>query len=96
MTWWSTKDHEFWHFDIRTRSNWLEFSDQTGSNISGPQEGLRRKIAALQSEIDEQKQAEKVLDRFFAESLDMLCVADFQGYCKLRPGNQHLVSHLVR
>jgi PAS domain S-box-containing protein len=36
----------------------------------------------LQSEIAERKQAEEVLDRFFTDSLDMLCLADQQGYFK--------------
>jgi PAS domain S-box-containing protein len=45
-------------------------------------EALRSQIAALQSEIAERRQAEELLDRFFTDSLDMLCVADFHGYFK--------------
>jgi two-component system, sensor histidine kinase and response regulator len=43
---------------------------------------LRRLIAELQLEVAERKQAEEVLDRFFNDSLDMLCIADFEGYFK--------------
>jgi PAS domain S-box-containing protein len=43
-------------------------------------EQLRRQITALQAEIDERKQTEELLDRFFTDSLDMLCVADMRGY----------------
>ncbi len=43
-------------------------------------EELRRTIAALQAEIENRKHDEKILDRFFNASLDLLCFANFDGY----------------
>ncbi len=59
-------------------------------------EKLRRQVAALQSEIVKRKQAEEVLDRFFTESLDMLCVADTKGYFKrLNPAWERTLGFTV-
>jgi PAS domain S-box-containing protein len=45
-------------------------------------EELRRQVIALQQEINERKYAEELLDRFFTDSLDLLCFADLNGYFK--------------
>jgi len=41
---------------------------------------LRRKIAELEADLAQRKKADEPLERFFSTSLDMLCVADFEGY----------------
>jgi PAS domain S-box-containing protein len=43
---------------------------------------LRRQVAALQEELAERMQAEELLDQFFTSSLDLLCLADLEGYFK--------------
>ncbi len=40
---------------------------------------LRQIIAELRSELANAKHAEELLQRFFATSLDMLCIANFEG-----------------
>jgi PAS domain S-box-containing protein len=59
-------------------------------------EALHGQIAELRSEIAERRQAEELLDRFFNDSLDMLCVADFHGYFKrLNPAWERTLGFTV-
>ena len=60
----------------------MSFDEQDSPERTAEMEELRRLVSALQLEIAERKQAEEVLDRFFTASLDMLCLADFEGYFK--------------
>src|SRR3954469_14594495 len=60
----------------------MSFDEPLDSNRDPEVEELRREVAALQSEIAERKQTGEILDRFFAASLDMLCLADFRGHFK--------------
>jgi len=60
----------------------MTFDDQVKPKGDREVEELHRKIAALQSEIRARQQSEEVLDRFFTDSLDLLCLADFRGYFK--------------
>jgi PAS domain S-box-containing protein len=41
---------------------------------------LRRMVAALEAELAQRKQSEEILEKFFDASLDLLCLADFNGY----------------
>jgi PAS domain S-box-containing protein len=56
--------------------------EQANPEIDAEVKTLRRLVAELQLELAERKQSQEVLDRFFTDSLDMLCIADFGGYFK--------------
>jgi PAS domain S-box-containing protein len=57
---------------------------------------LRLTIAALKAELAKRKQAEKILERFFNASLDLLCFADFDGYFKrLNPAWERTLGFTV-
>jgi PAS domain S-box-containing protein len=74
----------------------MTFDDQAKRKGDRELEELHRKIAALQSEIRARQQSEEVLDRFFTDSLDMLCLADFQGYFKrLNPSWERTLGFTV-
>ncbi len=60
----------------------MSFDEQANPERDAEVEELRGLVSALQSEIAERKQAEEVLDGFFTASLDMLCLADFEGFFK--------------
>jgi len=74
----------------------MSFDEQFKAEQEPEVEKLRRRVQALESEIAERKQAEEVLDRFFTESLDMLCLADMQGYFKrLNPAWERTLDFTV-
>jgi PAS domain S-box-containing protein len=74
----------------------MTFDEQLKPERNPEVEDFRRQIAALQSELAERKQAEEVFDRFFMDSLDMLCVADMQGYFKrLNPAWERTLGFTV-
>jgi PAS domain S-box-containing protein len=74
----------------------MPFDEQVKPERDREIDELRRQVAALQSEIVERKQAEEVLDRFFTDSLDMLCIADLQGYFKrLNPAWERTLGFTV-
>jgi PAS domain S-box-containing protein len=67
--------------------------DSKGNN---KRDELRSTIAQLQRELAECKRSEGVLDRFFNTSLDMLCIADFQGYFKrLNPAWEQTLGYTL-
>jgi two-component system sensor histidine kinase/response regulator len=74
----------------------MTFDEQVNPERDPEVEELRSQVAALQSEIAERKQVEEVLDRFFTDSLDMLCLADQQGYFKrLNPAWERTLGFTV-
>jgi two-component system sensor histidine kinase/response regulator len=74
----------------------MPFEEQSKHPPDPELEKLRRKVEALESEIIARKQSEEVLDRFFTESLDMLCLADMQGYFKrLNPAWERTLGYTV-
>jgi two-component system, sensor histidine kinase and response regulator len=56
--------------------------EQANPEVDVEVKTLRRLVVELQLELAERKRAQDVLDRFFTDSLDMLCIADFKGYFK--------------
>jgi two-component system sensor histidine kinase/response regulator len=60
----------------------MSFDEQVNPERDAEMEELHRQVSALQLEVAERRQAEEVLDRFFTASLDMLCLADFEGHFK--------------
>jgi PAS domain S-box-containing protein len=56
--------------------------EQANSEVDAEVKTLRRLVSEVQLELAERKQSQEVLDRFFTDSLDMLCIADFRGYFK--------------
>lgn len=55
---------------------------------------LRQIIAELRSELANAKHAEELLQRFFATSLDMLCIANFEGYfTRLNPAWERALGY---
>jgi hypothetical protein len=68
--------------------------EQANPEVDAEVKTLRRLVAELQLELPERKQSQEVLDRFFTDSLDMLCIADFEAIssASILPGNERLDS----
>jgi PAS domain S-box-containing protein len=60
----------------------MTFGEQVNPEPDPEVKALRHLVAELQLELAERKQSQEVLDRFFTDSLDLLCIADFGGYFK--------------
>ncbi len=67
--------------------------DQADPEPDSEIERLHRVIARLEAELAQRKQADEPLERFFSTSLDLLCVADFEGYFRrLNPAWEHTLG----
>jgi PAS domain S-box-containing protein len=60
----------------------MSFEGEVDSERKNEVETLHRAIAVLQQELAERKRDQELVDRFFTTSLDMLCIADFNGFFK--------------
>ncbi|MBV8570860.1 MAG: response regulator [Acidobacteriaceae bacterium] len=58
----------------------MSSSDPVGPRRDAEVDKLRGILKALERELSERKQAQEVLERFFATSVDLLCLASFDGY----------------
>jgi PAS domain S-box-containing protein len=74
----------------------MNFDEQVNPEHDEELERLRRVVAGLEEELAERKREEQVLNGFFTMSLDMLCIADFNGYFRrLNPAWEQTLGFTV-
>ena len=74
----------------------MNFDEQANPEHDKELERLRQVVDGLEQELAEHKRAEEILNGFFTTSLDMLCIADFDGYFRrLNPAWERLLGFTV-
>ncbi|MBV8553476.1 MAG: response regulator [Acidobacteriaceae bacterium] len=74
----------------------MTFDQQVDTDPGKELERLRALVAELEHEVGERERAKEILDQFFTMSLDMLCIADFEGrFRRLNPAWEQTLGFTV-